>query len=166
MSTTEFNSLVMTHAEDLQPIAYRFTQDRESAKDLSQETIYRALANREKYTTGTNIRAWLFTIMRNTFINNYRRRAKQRTIFEDQHKEYVLESTNTLISNEVEGSLQLKEIQQAIYGLPQIFKTPFLLYFAGYRYHEIAASLNEPLGTIKSRIFFARKLLKDQINLN
>lgn len=166
MSTAEFNSLVLTHAAELHPVAYRFTQDRESAKDLSQETIYRALANREKYTTGTNIRAWLFTIMRNTFINNYRRQSKQRAIFESSSKENLVESAKPVASNEAESSLRLKEIQQAIYRLPQIFKTPFLLYFAGYRYHEIAASLNEPLGTIKSRIFFARKLLKDQISLN
>lgn len=166
MSTAEFNSLVLINADYLNPIAYRFTQDHESARDLSQETIYRALVNRDKYNTGTNIKAWLFTIMRNTFINSYRRRAKQKEIFGTLPSDLLTEPDKCAISQNVEGSLRLKEIQQAIYRLPHIFKTPFLLYFEGYRYHEIADSLNEPIGTIKSRIHFARKLLKEQINLN
>jgi RNA polymerase sigma-70 factor (ECF subfamily) len=76
----------------------------------------------------------------------------------------LINSGKVIVSNDGENSLQLKEIHKAIYQLPQIFKTPFLLYFEGYRYHEISGSLNEPLGTIKSRIHFARKLLKEQLN--
>jgi RNA polymerase sigma-70 factor (ECF subfamily) len=75
----------------------------------------------------------------------------------------LIDSGKTVVDNRAEESLHLKEINQAIYHLPQIFKIPFLLYFEGYRYHEIAYSLNEPLGTVKSRIHFARKLLKEQI---
>ena len=106
----------------------------------------------------------LFTIMRNIFINDYRRRSKQRTIFDSSSNESLINSGKIIVSNGAENSLQLKEIHKAIYQLPQIFKIPFLLYFEGYRYYEISESLNEPLGTIKSRIHFARKLLKEQLS--
>ena len=81
MSTAEFNDLLLTNAGSLKPFAVNLTNDQDKAKDLFQETIYKALANRDKYNTGTNIKTWLFTIMKNIFINDYRRKAKQRTIF-------------------------------------------------------------------------------------
>jgi RNA polymerase sigma-70 factor (ECF subfamily) len=164
MSTAEFNELLLTNSEPLKPFAVSLTHDQEIAKDLFQETLYRALANKEKYSTGTNVKAWLFTIMRNIFINDYRRKAKQRIIFDNSANDSLINSGSVATGNDGEHSLQLKEIQKAIYQLPQIFKTPFLLYFDGYRYNEISESLNEPLGTIKSRIHFARKLLKEQLN--
>jgi RNA polymerase sigma-70 factor (ECF subfamily) len=140
------------------------TKDTESAKDLFQETLYKALANQEKYNVGTNIKAWLFTIMRNIFINDYRRKAKQQTIFDSTGTDFLLNYKHPAITNSAETDLRIKEIYKAVYQLPEIFKTPFLLYFEGYKYHEIAEVLNEPLGTIKSRIHFARKLLKEEIS--
>lgn len=166
MSTIEFNDLLLKNAASLKPFAISLTRDQDTAKDLFQETLYKALANREKYNTGTNLKAWLFTIMRNIFINNYRRKAKQKTIFDNTPNDFLIDSGHSIVKNSAESNLLMKEIQKAIYELPQIFKTPFLLYFEGYRYHEIAESLNEPLGTIKSRIHFARKLLKAQLNRN
>jgi len=163
MSAAEFNELLLGNASPLRPFAVSLTHDQEIAKDLFQETLYKALANQDKYSTGTNIKAWLFTIMRNIFINDYRRRLKQRTIFNHGTNETLINSDKIVVRNGGESSLQLKEIHRAIHQLPQIFKTPFLLHREGYRYHEISASLNEPLGTIKSRIHFARKLLKEQI---
>jgi RNA polymerase sigma-70 factor (ECF subfamily) len=130
---------------------------------LFQETLYKALANQEKYNVGTNIKAWLFTIMRNIFINDYRRKAKQQTIFDNTANDFLLNYDRAAVFNQAETDLRVKEIHEAIHFLPEIFKTPFLLYFEGYKYHEIAEALNEPLGTIKSRIHFARKLLKEQI---
>ncbi len=164
MSAAEFNQLLLGNADPLRPFAVSLTHDQEIAKDLFQETLYKALANQDKYSTGTNIKAWLFTIMRNIFINDYRRKSRQRTIFDNGTNEIVINSGKIIVSNVGEISLQLNEIHKAIYQLPQIFKIPFLLYFEGYRYHEISESLNEPLGTIKSRIHFARKQLKVQIN--
>lgn len=166
MSISEFNDMLLNNSGSLQPFAISLTHDHEVAKDLYQETIYKALANREKYSTGTNIKAWLFTIMRNIFINEYRRKARQRTIFDSSSADSIINSGKAVVTNGGESALELKEINHAIYQLPQIFKTPFLLYFEGYRYHEIAYSLNEPLGTVKSRIHFARKLLKDRLNRN
>src|SRR6187402_1030615 len=164
MSAAEFNELLLGNADPLRPFAVNLTHDQDTAKDLFQETLYKALANKDKYCTGTNIKAWLFTIMRNIFINNYRRRSKQRTIFDNGTNEILINSGKIIVSNGGENYLQLKETHKAIYQLPQIFKIPFLLHIEGYRYHEISESLNEPLGTIKSRIYFARKLLKEQLS--
>lgn len=163
MNTLEFNQILLTNAEFLRPFAITLTRDNETAKDLFQETLFRALANREKYNAGTNIKAWLYTIMRNVFINNYRRKARQNTVLDSTPNEFLLDYNQTTTSNAAGANLQLKEIKTSIHHLPDIFKKPFMLYFDGFKYHEIAGMLNEPLGTIKSRIHFARKLLKAQI---
>ncbi|MEI8059090.1 MAG: RNA polymerase sigma factor [Ferruginibacter sp.] len=163
MSAIEFDEIVINNAEYLRPFAITLTRDNETAKDLIQETMFRAFANREKYNVGTNIKAWLYTIMRNIFINDYRRKAKQHTILDNTINDFLLNSKQLSIANTAETNLKMKEIQQAIYKLPDIFRNPFMLYFEGYKYNEIAAMLKEPLGTIKSRIHFARKLLKEQI---
>lgn len=164
MSATEFNQMLITHADFLKPFANNLTRDSEAAQDLFQETLYKALTNHEKYNTGTNIKAWLFTIMRNIFINDYRRKSKQKTIFDNTPNEYLINYKQTTVRNDAESEMRFKEVKKSIEELPEIFKTPFKLYFDGYKYNEIAAALCEPLGTIKSRIHFARKLLKEQIN--
>ena len=164
MSTVEFNQMLLNNTDFLKPFAFTLTRDNETAKDLLQETMFRALSNREKYNAGTNIKAWLYTIMRNIFINNYRRRVKQNTIFDSTPNEFFLNYQQGSVSNKAETNLQMKEIREAIHQLPEIFKHPFTLYFEGFKYQEIAHILSEPLGTIKSRIHFARKLLKEQIS--
>ncbi len=163
MSAIEFDQILIRNTDYLKPFAMSLTRDVESAKDLLQETLYRALANKEKYNTGTNIKAWMYTIMRNIFINNYRRSAKQHTIFDHTPNDYLLDYNQFTTVNAAEINLSVKDIQSAVYHLPEIFKNPFQLYFEGYKYHEIADMLDEPLGTIKSRIHFARKLLKQQL---
>ncbi|MEJ7829579.1 MAG: RNA polymerase sigma factor [Segetibacter sp.] len=163
MSTVDFTQMLLANAEFLRPFAVTLTRDNETAKDLFQETLFRALANKEKYNVGTNIKAWLYTIMRNVFINDYRKKARQNTIFDSTPNDFLLDYNQTATSNTAEKTLQLKEIQSSIHNLPDIFKKPFLLYFDGFKYHEIADMLKEPLGTIKSRIHFARKLLKAEI---
>ena len=157
MSTQEFNTLVLNHAQGLQPFAITLTRDTDSARDLCQETLCKAFAHREKYQPGTNIKAWLFTIMRNIFINEYRRNARKKLVM-DTVARFETYSPSADIS------VRLREINEAIYHLPAIFKKACMLYLQGYKYQEIAFALNEPLGTIKSRIHFARKLLKQQID--
>ncbi len=163
MSGLEFNQLLVSNTDFLKPFAINLTKDHEAAKDLFQETLYKALANHEKYNAGTNLKAWLYTIMRHIFINDYRRKSRQQTILDRTSDQYVLNNAVTVL-NHAEGDIMLKEIKRALMQLPVIFRTPFLLYFDGYRYHEIADALNEPLGTIKSRIHFARKILKERIS--
>lgn len=163
MSTAEFNTLLLSNADFLKPFAITLTKDTETAKDLFQETMYRAIANQEKYHVGTNIKAWLYTIMRNIFINHYRRRMKQHTIFDNSSNDFLLNYQQSATVNQAESDLRVKDIHKAIHRLPDLFRKPFLLYFEGFKYFEIAEMLQEPLGTIKSRIHFARKMLKAQI---
>jgi RNA polymerase sigma-70 factor (ECF subfamily) len=157
MGIQEFNSLVLNNADGLKPFAITLTKDHEAAKDLCQETLFKAFAYREKYQPGTNIKAWLYTIMRNIFINDYRRNGRKKLVM-DAVK--YSQSSSALPS---EINVRLREINTAIHRLPAIFKTACMLYLQGYKYHEIAVALNEPLGTIKSRIHFAKKLLQKQI---
>lgn len=158
MSTAEFHSLVLNNSDGLKPFAISLTKDHELANDLCQETLYKAFAYRDKYEYGTNIKAWLFTIMRNIFINDYRRNTRKKVILDTIRYAQVQQATSS------EVNLRLKEIYSAIHRLPNIFKTACLLYLQGYKYHEIALALNEPLGTIKSRIHFAKKLLRKQLD--
>ena len=163
MSTTDFNQILVGNSDFLKPFAITLTHDSEAAKDLYQETLYRALHNKDKYSVGTNMKAWLYTIMRNIFINNYRRKAKQGTIFDKSDNDYLINTSQSATKNNAIASINMKEVYKAVYDLPEIFKSPFLLYFEGFKYNEIADMLCEPLGTIKSRIHFARKLLKAQV---
>ncbi len=159
MGTQEFTALVLNNSDGLKPFAITLTRDFEAAQDLCQETLYKAFAHRDKYQPGTNIKAWLSTIMRNIFINDYRRA---------ERKKIVVDSVRYVARHQAhEGAdrnIRLKEINTALYKLPGIFKDACLLYLQGYKYNEIAEALNEPLGTIKSRIHFARKMLKKQID--
>lgn len=158
MGTHEFNGLVLNNTEGLKPFAITLTKDHEAAKDLCQETLYKAFAYREKYEPGTNIKAWLYTIMRNIFINDYRRNNRKKLVLE------AIKYSQADSGFSAEINVRLKEINLALHQLPSIFKTASLLYLQGYKYQEIAYALNEPLGTIKSRIHFAKKLLQKQID--
>ena len=148
------------------PFALALTKDSENARDLLQETIYHALANQEKYNTGKNLKAWLYPIMRIIFINNYRKQSRQQDLVIASGNKYSLERIQPAALNKAQGKLVSKGLQTALYNLPVVFKTPFMLYFEGYRYHEIADLMKEPQGTIKCRIHFARKLLKQEILKN
>ncbi len=160
----EFEKMLVSNVEFLKPFALTLTKDYESAKDLTQETLYRALANKEKYNVGTNLKAWMYTIMRNIFINDYRKKARQNVVLDHTSNDFFLDHNQSAVKNEAESKIRLKEIHDVITKLPDIFKHPFILFYEGYKYNEIADYLQEPLGTVKSRIHFARKLLKESIN--
>lgn len=164
MSDLEFDQLLLGTAGFLRPFAITLTHDYDAARDLLQETFYRALANKEKYNLGTNIKAWLFTIMRNIFINNYRRNRNQPITLHAEDD--LLLNHHVTVANTVESNIIVKEVENAIYHLPEIFRTPFIMHVEGYKYYEISKALKEPLGTIKSRIHFARKVLKQKIEMN
>src|SRR5664279_2344243 len=104
MGALEFNQLLVSNAEFLKPFAITLTRDSEEAKDLFQETLYRAIANSDKYNVGTNIKAWLYTIMRNIFINNYRRSTKQKTVFDNSPNDFLLNNNQLTISNVAESN--------------------------------------------------------------
>lgn len=163
MSTIEFNSKFNQLSALLNSFAYNLTKNSEDAKDLFQETAFRAMTNREKFRPGTNFKAWLFTIMKNIFINNYRKKVKANTIMDSTDNMYYINSGSVIIGNGAESNIMMKELTALVEKLDNSIKIPFLMHYRGYKYQEIADELDLPLGTIKSRIFFARKELKDMI---
>jgi RNA polymerase sigma factor (sigma-70 family) len=163
METKEFNNLVAKNQEYLTPFALHLTRNNEEAKDLLQETFTKAFFNKEKYKAGTNLKAWLYTIMRNIFINDYRRKSLRKTIVDNTEGQFLINNATKVTHSSGESTMFLKEMEEAIAALPDTFKTPFVLYVEGFKYGDIAAQLGEKLGTIKSRIHFARRLLKEQI---
>ena len=163
MSNLEFNTQFTHLTSMLQAFAYNLTKNNEDAKDLFQETAYRAMTNREKFRPGTNFKAWLFTIMKNIFINNYRKKVKANTIMDATDNMYYINSGDTIVSNGGDTNIMLKELKGMIDHLEESIRIPFLMHYQGFKYQEIADHFDLPLGTVKSRIFFARQELKEKI---
>lgn len=161
--STDFQHQIDSMSTLLHAFAFNLTKNVEDAKDLYQETAYRAMTNMDKFRPGTNFKAWLFTIMKNIFINNYRKKTKANTIVDSTDNLYYINSSANAISNRAESSIMMKELVQLIEKLDDSIRVPFLMHYQGYKYQEIADYLDLPLGTVKSRIFFARKDLKEMI---
>jgi RNA polymerase sigma-70 factor (ECF subfamily) len=164
MTTYEFDNNFNKMSSVLNSFAYNLTKNTEEAKDLFQETAFRAMTNREKFRPGTNFKAWLFTIMKNIFINNYRKKVKANTIIDSTENLYYINSGSNTIANSGENNILMKELQSMISALEDGIRIPFIMHYEGYKYQEIAEELDLPLGTVKSRIFFARKALKSTIS--
>lgn len=163
MSTIEFNNKLDALSSLLHSFAYNLTKNSEDAKDLYQETAFRVITNKEKFRPGTNFKAWCFTIMKNIFINNYRRKAKANTIIDSTENMYFINSGTATISNDANSNIIMKELKEMIESLEDSIKIPFEMHYQGFKYQEIADELELPLGTVKSRIFFARRALKEMI---
>lgn len=163
MSTLEFDRQFNELSHYLQAFAYNLTKNAEDSRDLFQETAFRALTNRDKFRPGTNFKAWLFTIMKNIFINNYRKKVKANTIFDATDNDFYINSGPNQVINDASSNIMMDELEGMLRELDTSVKVPFLMHFQGYKYQEIADGLELPLGTVKSRIFFARKALKEMI---
>ncbi|GJM31769.1 MAG: RNA polymerase sigma factor [Saprospiraceae bacterium] len=163
MSQLEFYSRFEQMSALLNAFAYNLTKNLEDAKDLFQETAYRALTNRDKFRVGTNFKAWTFTIMKNIFINNYRKKVRSNTIMDATDNLYYINSGKVEISNGAESKIMMKELTGMIEQLEDGTRIPFLMHYRGFKYQEIADEMELPLGTVKSRIFFARRELKQRI---
>src|SRR6185436_9955584 len=160
MKSGEFNQLVTKEEAPLKGFALKLTQDMEDAQDLVQDTMLKAFVNQEKFQEGTNLKGWLYTIMKNIFINKYRRAVKSRIITDDTEGQYYINSATSGTSrNEGEGALMMKDIKSAIGGLSSKLRDPFVMSYTGYKYEEIASYLQLPLGTVKVRIHNARQSL-------
>ncbi|GGI26308.1 RNA polymerase sigma factor [Pedobacter mendelii] len=160
MTTFEFNHLINSHSVSLKSHALKFTNDVEDANDLVQDTLVKAIRFYENFQEGTNIKGWLFVIMRNTFINNYRKLAKTRTLIIQTDEISAVNLMHSATRNQAEEKFVIGDIGKALASLPEAYHTPFIRYFEGYKYHEIAEILHIPLGTVKTRIFVAREMLK------
>ncbi len=163
MLALNFNNEITKLQSVLHNFAYKLTKNSEDTKDLFQETAYRAYVNKDKFREGTNIKAWLFTIMRNIFINNYRKKIKNNTILDSTDNQYYLNSGSVSVVNDANSSIMRDELQDLVDSLDDGIRIPFLMHYYGYKYQEISEQMDLPLGTIKSRIFFARKELKASV---
>jgi RNA polymerase sigma-70 factor (ECF subfamily) len=143
--------------------AMMLTANRSDAEDLLQETTLRVLDNQEKYVDNINFKGWVLTIMRNIFINNYRKILRSQIIIDQTEDLYHLNLSQDSKLNSPEESITIKEITLTISNLNDDLKVPFSMFLAGYKYNEISEKLDLPLGTIKSRIFFARKELQKNL---
>jgi RNA polymerase sigma-70 factor (ECF subfamily) len=165
MTALEFSFNISSLTKSMKPIAFRLTRDYEDANDLIQETVMKAFSNREKFAEGTNLKAWLFTIMKNTFITNYQRMVRRNTFIDTTDNLHYINSNDNIAENLAYSSFAMKDINAAISKLEEIYRKPFLMHFRGFKYYEIAEKLDIPIGTVKNRIHIARKELKQQLSI-
>ncbi len=164
MASVKFQTNLMNLQSNLLNFAYMLTSNRDDAYDLLQDTTLKALDNEEKYAEGTNFKGWVFTIMRNIFINNYRRGVRSATIVDTTDNLYHLNLSQDSGIESPEESYGAQEITSAINEFPDEYRIPFSMHVAGYKYNEIADHIGLPLGTVKSRIFTARKKLQERFS--
>lgn len=161
-ASTTFQSNLMNLQANMLNFAYMLTNNRDDAYNLLQDTTLKALDNQDKYAEGTNFKGWVFTIMRNLFINSYRKGVREATVVDTTDNLYHLNLSQDSGYESPEDSYGAKEIGQAINEFADEYRIPFSMHVAGYKYEEIAEKMNLPLGTIKSRIFTARKKLQQR----
>ncbi|WP_276091485.1 RNA polymerase sigma factor [Pedobacter sp. JY14-1] len=165
MNTIDFNQQLSSNQSALETFAYKFTQDYEDANDLVQDTLLKAMRYSEQFKEGTNFRGWLYTIMKNTFINGYRRAVKTRSLITIHDDIPAAQLQTSATGNTGENKFVREDIQNAMKKLQPEYLTPFVKYFEGFKYHEIADMLNIPIGTVKTRIHIARGILKKNLKV-
>ncbi|MBD5309154.1 MAG: RNA polymerase sigma factor [Muribaculaceae bacterium] len=163
MKANSFQQKILGLQSNLLSFAYQLTTNRDEAQDLLQDTTLKALDNEEKFVDNVNFKGWIFTIMRNIFINNYRQNVKKATVIDQSEDLYHLNLSQDSGLSTPEGSYNVKEISAALNEFSDEYRVPFNMYIAGYKYNEIAEKMNLPVGTVKSRIFFARKKLREEL---
>lgn len=165
MTAVEFNYVLQTSSKSLKPFAMKLTKDYDDANDLLQDTLVKAFLNREKYAEGTNLKAWLYTIMKNTFITNYQKMMRKNTFIDSSDNLHYINSSSALVENDAYSNFAMEDINFAVEKLEDTYRSPFMMYFNGFKYHEISQKLNIPIGTVKNRIHIARKELKDMLKM-
>ncbi len=160
---TLFEKQLVMAQNELHKFAIKLTANIEEANDLLQETSLKALDNREKFTPETNFKGWLYTIMRNLFINNYRKASRDKTYVDQTENQFLLNLNQDYAIDYTEQAYDLKEIHKAVHALPKEYRIPFSMHISGFKYKEIAERLDLPIGTVKSRIFFTRQKLQKEL---
>lgn len=160
-STSYIQNQLLKIQGNLLNFAYSLTSNRDDAYDLVQETTLKVLDSTDKYSEKSNFRGWVLTIMRNLFINEYRRTVRHGVVNDYSDEQYMINTVSEDRSDTPEDSYSVEEIVEVIKSLPAEYSEPFRLMVRGYQYQEIADTLGLPLGTVKSRIFFARKRLQN-----
>jgi len=165
MNNSEFNCQLSSHQSALKSFAYGFTKDHDDANDLVQDTLLKAINYAEQFKEGTNFKGWLYTIMRNTFINNYRRSSRTQSMISVSEEIPSAQLQYSATNNASDGKFVMEDVNKAMKKLQPEYYTPFIKYFEGYKYHEIADMLNIPIGTVKTRIHIARQVLKTNLKM-
>ena len=164
MTQIQFNNTLIGLQKKLHFYALSLTSDREKANDLMQETFLKAFTFRDKFDQNSNLKAWVYTIMKNTFINDYRRKIKSINTFEVSVNAFQIKFSKSNFYPGPDSFYITKEIHSCIQSLEDNYKVPFTMFLDGYKYKEISRELDLPLGTVKSRIFFARNKLEKALN--
>lgn len=163
MNALQFQKKLLSLQENMMNFALTLTANRNDAQDLMQDTTLKVLDNQEKFVDNVNFKGWVLTIMRNIFINNYHKIVRTQTVVDQDIDLYNLDIMNDSGFDNPDGAYQIQEIASAIESLNEELKVPFSMFVSGYKYNEIAEALDVPLGTVKSRIFFARQELKKKL---
>lgn len=142
MSSKNFQSKLLGLQRNLLNFAYLLTSNRDDAYDLLQDTTLKALENEDKYVENVNFKGWVFTTMRNTFINNYRKVVRSATIIDQTEDLYHLNLPQESGLDTPEGSVAVNEITAAISEFSDDYRIPFSMHVAGYKYNEIAEKMN------------------------
>ncbi|MEO9534031.1 MAG: sigma-70 family RNA polymerase sigma factor [Crocinitomicaceae bacterium] len=160
MTAFEFNTRLIDLNDYIRGFAMKYTRDETLAEDLAQETILKALSNREKFRTNTNLKGWLKVILKNTFINSYRKKSNQMISYNSEDYQVMTGEADTYAPDNI---MMTKHVNKIIDGLSPDLSIPFRLHFEGFKYQEIADKMSLPIGTVKSRIHQARKVLSSVI---
>lgn len=163
METLNITHKILDMQPDLRRFAYKLTEDHETANDLVQDCMLKALDNKEKFVHAQNFKGWMYTIMRNIFINNYRKLVRDQTFVDQTENLYHLNLPQESGIENTESAFDLKEMYRIVNTLPREYKIPFSMHVSGFKYREIAEKLGLPLGTVKSRIFFTRQKLQQDL---
>ena len=163
MNGIQFQQKLLSLQENMMNFALMLTANRDDAQDLLQDTTLKVLDNQDKFVDNVNFKGWVLTVMRNIFINNYHKIVRVQTVVDSSADLYNLDVVNDSAFDSPDKAYQIKEITKAINGLNDDLKVPFSMFLSGYKYNEIAEKLNVPLGTVKSRIFFARQELQKRL---
>lgn len=163
MSKSEFGNMILSHEGFLLQLAMKLTKSAEDSNDLLQETFFKALKNRDKFQEGTNIKGWLYTIMKNTFINAYRKKKNQNTFVDETENKYFINMKEVEKEAKTDARVDHDYIMKQINSVEKTYVETFMMYYNGYKYEEISEILGIPLGTVKSRIFLARRKMMDKL---
>jgi len=163
MTAIEFNHKMLSLKDNLKYFAFSLTSNHEDANDLIQDTYVKAITHKDKFDPATNLKAWTYTIMKNTFINNYRKETKVNTIIDNTRDLYFLNNSNRSDMVSPDSKYNHGELEKVVNNLQDEHRIPFQMHFEGYKYKEIADQLGLSIGTVKSRIFFGRKKLMEKL---
>ncbi|MDH6304483.1 RNA polymerase sigma factor (sigma-70 family) [Parabacteroides sp. PF5-5] len=162
-NSLQFQQKLLSMQDNMMNFALLLTANKDDAQDLLQETTLKVLDNQDKFVDNVNFKGWVLTVMRNIFVNNYYKVLRAQTVIDYTVDLYNLDMEHDSGISSPDIFNQIQEITNAINNLDEELKIPFSMYLSGYKYNEIAEKLDVPMGTIKSRIFFARQGLRKEL---